>query len=83
MLLTSLPFRLFHLNILTSHTIARQVLYSSISGANRYIELPREYNLLFNIFTSPSAASFPGRSVDRVKKKIRKKRKKNFEGGKY
>ena len=49
--------------------MARQVLYSSISSANRYIELPREYNLLLNIFTSPSAASFPGRSVDRGERK--------------
>ena len=74
MLLTRLPFRLFHLNLLTSHTMARQVLYSPISSANRDIKLTREYNLVFNIFTSPSAASFPGRSVDRVKKKIRKKK---------
>ena len=67
MLLTRLPFRLFHLNLLTSHTIARQVLDSPISSANRDIKLTREYDLLFNIFTSPSAASFPARSVDRVK----------------
>ena len=67
MLLTGLPFRLFHLNLLTSHTMARQVLYSPIGNANRDIELNREYDLLFNIFTSPSAVLFPGRSVDRVK----------------
>ena len=73
MLLTRLPFRFFHLRLLTSHTMARQVLYSPITSANRDIKLTREYDLVFNIFTSPSAASFPGRSVDRVKKKIRKK----------
>ena len=84
MLLTRLSFRLFYLNLLTSHTMARQVLYSLISSANRDIKLSREYDLLFNIFTSPSAASFPGWSVDRVKEKIRKKkRKKSFEGWKY
>ena len=67
MLLKRSPFRLFHLNLLTSHTIARQVLDSPTSSANRDIKLTREYDLLFNIFTSPSAASFPGRSVDQVK----------------
>ena len=67
MLLKRSPFRLFHLNLLTSHTIARQVLDSPISSANRDIKLTREYDLLFNIFTCPSAALFPGRSVDQVK----------------
>ena len=67
MLLKRSPFCLFYLNLLTSHTIARQVLDSPISSANRDISLTREYDLLLHIFTSPSAASFPGRSVDQVK----------------
>ena len=81
--ISSFPFRLFHLNLLTCHTMARQLLYSPISSANRDIKLTRKYDLLFNIFTFPFAASFPGRSVDRVKNKVRQKRKKSFKGGKY
>ena len=61
--------------------MARHVLYSPISNANREIKLTREYDLLFNIFTSPSAASFPARSVDRVKQKIRKKERKALRVG--
>ena len=64
MLLTRLPFRLLHLNLSTNHIMVRHVLYSPISGANRDVKLTRECDLLFNIFTSPSAASFPAGSVD-------------------
>ena len=61
--------------------MARHVHFSPISNAKGEIKLTREYDLLFNIFTSPSAASFPGRSVDRVKKKIRKKERKALKVG--
>ena len=56
-------------------------MYSSISNANRDIKLSREYDQQFNIFTSSSAFSFPGRSVDQAKYKIRKKGRNALSAG--